>query len=226
MKFLLFDIDGTLISAGGSGTRSLNLAFRDIFGIDVAFRGFNMGGMTDPLIVKEGLAKHGIPNSNGIVPQVLESYLSHLRTEIQTDRRHLKPGVLAALDALKTMPQYTVGLLTGNLESGARIKLESFGIYDRFLCGAFGSDHEDRNLLLPVAAHRFREKKQQEIDFSRCIIIGDTPRDVACAKPYGAACIAVATGPYKRADLEETAADVVMDNLGDTAQLLDTLSRL
>ncbi len=226
MKFLLFDIDGTLISAGGSGTRSLNLAFRDIFGIEDAFRNFSMGGKTDPLIVKEGLAKHGIPNSNGVVPHVLESYLSHLRIEIQNNKRHLKPGILEALNALKNMPQYTVGLLTGNLEAGARIKLEAFGIYDRFLCGAFGSDHEDRNLLLPVAARRFREKKQLEIDFSRCVIIGDTPRDVACAKPYGASCIAVATGPYKRAELEETAADAVMDNLGNTAHFLDTLSRL
>lgn len=226
MKFLLFDIDGTLISAGGAGTRSLDLAFRDILRIDNAFRDISMAGKTDTLIVKEGLAKHGIPNNNGIVPQVLESYLTHLRTEIQTDRKHLKPGIRSALDALKDMPEYTLGLLTGNLEAGARIKLEAFGIYDYFLCGAFGSDDEDRNMLLPVAVRRFRERKQREIDFSRCIIIGDTPRDVSCAKPYGAACIAVATGPYERSTLEATEADVVMDDLGDTSRFLEALQRL
>ncbi|HSW63956.1 MAG TPA: HAD family hydrolase [Dissulfurispiraceae bacterium] len=226
MKLLLFDIDGTLLSAGGAGTRSLNSAFRDILCIENAFQGVNMAGKTDPLIVKEGLAKHGIPNNNGIVPQVLESYLAYLHTEIQTDKKHLKPGVPEALDALKDMPEYTVGLLTGNLEAGARIKLEAFGIYGSFLCGAFGSDHEDRNLLLPIAAQRFRERKQREIGFNKCVIIGDTPRDVACCKPYGAACIAVATGPYTRARLEKTEADVVMDDLGDTARFLNALKRL
>ncbi|KAF0184161.1 MAG: hypothetical protein FD164_487 [Nitrospirae bacterium] len=226
MKFLLFDIDGTLMSAGGAGTRSLDAAFREILSIDNAFHGVNMAGKTDPLIVKEGLAKHGVPNNNGIVPQVLESYLAHLRTEIHSDKKHLKPGIPEALDVLKDMPEYTIGLLTGNLEAGAHIKLEAFGIYDFFLCGAFGSDHEDRNLLLPIAVQRFREKKQQEIVFSKCVIIGDTPRDVACCKPYGAACIAVATGPYARAELEKTEADVVMDDLRDTARFLNALERL
>jgi len=226
MKFILFDIDGTLVSTGGAGIRALDYAFHDILGIDRAFEGISMAGKTDLLIVKEGLAKHGLPSDNGIVPKLLNAYLDHLDREMKNNARHLKPGISEALDSLKIMPEYTIGLLTGNLEAGARIKLEAFGIYDYFLCGAFGSDNEDRNLLLPVAIERFREKKQREIDFRNCIIVGDTPRDVACAKPYGAACVAVATGPYSADLLKQTDADVVMDDLSDTAYFLDALARI
>lgn len=226
MKFILFDIDGTLMSTGGAGVRALDYAFRDVLGVERAFDGISMAGKTDLLIVKEGLAKHGQSGNNGVVPRVLSTYLEHLAREMHNDARHLKPGIQQALDTLKTLPEYTIGLLTGNLEAGARIKLEAFNIYDYFLCGAFGSDNEDRNLLLPVAVQRFREKKLHEIDFKHCIIVGDTPRDVACAKPYGAACIAVATGPYSAADLKKTDADVVMDDLADTAYFLDALARL
>lgn len=226
MKFILFDIDGTLVSTGGAGVRALDYAFRDIVGIDHAFEGISMAGKTDLLIVKEGLAKHGLPNENGIVPKLLNAYLDHLVREMQNDARHLKPGIRRALDTLKTMPEYAIGLLTGNLEDGARIKLEAFGIYDYFLCGAFGSDNKDRNLLLPVAVERFRAKTQREIAFRNCIIVGDTPRDVACAKPYGAACIAVATGPYAADVLKQTDADIVMDDLADTAYFLDALARI
>lgn len=226
MKFILFDIDGTLMSTGGAGMRALDNAFRDICSINQAFEGISMAGKTDLLIVKEGLAKHGVPNGNGIVPQVLNAYLDHLGREMRNDAKHLKPGVRKALDTLNALPDYTIGLLTGNLEAGARIKLEAFGIYDYFLCGAFGSDNEDRNLLLPIAVQRFREKKQQEITFKHCIIVGDTPRDVACAKPYGASCVAVATGPYSADTLKQTNADVVMDDLADTTYFLNALARL
>jgi len=91
--------------------------------------------------------------------------------------------------------KYPMGLLTGNLEKGARIKLEPFGLNTFFPFGAFGSDHEDRNYLLPVAIERFSRTFNYNIDFQQCIVVGDTPRDVACAKPYGATVIAVATGP-------------------------------
>jgi phosphoglycolate phosphatase-like HAD superfamily hydrolase len=223
MKLILFDIDGTLISTGGAGVRSLDYAFRDAFGIPNAFAEISMAGKTDVLIVKEALARHGLPNDNGVIPQILDLYLKHLAKEILTSPLELKPGIKEALDVLKTQPEFTIGLLTGNLEDGARIKLQAFGMYDYFLCGAFGSDHEDRNQLLPIAVSRFQKIKKQEIGFSQCVIIGDTPRDVACAKPYGAACIAVATGPYSVETLRQTEADVVMEDLSDTTALLETL---
>ncbi|HMK44908.1 MAG TPA: HAD family hydrolase [Dissulfurispiraceae bacterium] len=227
MKLILFDIDGTLLSAGGAGTRSLELAFRDQFDIENAFQDISMAGKTDPQIIREGLVHHGLPGENGIVPRLIAAYLTHLAEEMRkSKKKHLKPGVLAALRALSAMPDFSVGLLTGNLEAGARIKLETFAIYRHFICGAFGSDHEDRNQLLPIAMQRFMDMHGRPIEARQCIIVGDTPRDVACSKPYGARCIAVATGPYDRGILDETDADEVFDDLADTARFLAAVEAL
>ncbi len=116
-----------------------------------------------------------------------------------------------------------MGLLTGNLEQGARIKLGVFGLNEYFPTGAFGSDHEDRNKLLPIAVERFNILSGSQFDYTDCVIIGDTPRDVACAKPYNAVCIAVATGPYGAGSLVDAGADVVVEDLSDTEHFLNIL---
>jgi phosphoglycolate phosphatase-like HAD superfamily hydrolase len=118
----------------------------------------------------------------------------------------------------------TLGLLTGNLEMGAKIKLDHLGLYEHFLDGAFGSDHEDRDELLPIAIEKFSRKG---FDFSvrDCVVIGDTPRDVRCAKIHDAYCIAVATGPYTREDLLKTDADIVVDSLEDTGTCMDFIMK-
>ncbi|UCD35677.1 MAG: HAD family hydrolase, partial [Nitrospiraceae bacterium] len=149
-KLLLFDIDGTLISAGGAGTRSMNLAFESLFGIRDAFSGISMAGKTDPEIMKEGLKRHGFPFLDGNLTKMREQYLRFLAAEINNPLRCLKPGVREALDALGRR-EAPLGLLTGNLEEGAEIKLSAVGIYRRFIDGAFGSDDEDRDNLLPIA---------------------------------------------------------------------------
>jgi phosphoglycolate phosphatase-like HAD superfamily hydrolase len=108
-----------------------------------------------------------------------------------------------------------LGLLTGNLEKGARIKLEPFRLNEYFPAGAFGSDNEDRNTLLPIAVQRFEEILQDSIEINTCIIVGDTPRDVECAHIFGAQCIGVATGPYSYEDLQDAGADLVVQDLAD-----------
>lgn len=217
MKLILFDIDGTLISAGGAGTRSLNLAFREVFSIDDAFKGIGMAGKTDVQIIKEGLAAHNLESKNGTIPEVIDSYIKHLSSEMNNDRKHLKTGIRTALAMLKReYGHYPLGLLTGNLERGARIKLEMFDLNQYFPSGAFGSDDEDRNKLLPIAVKRFKEVSGHEIFFRDCVIVGDTPRDVWCAKPYGAVCIGVATGPYPADELVKAGADFVFEDLSDT----------
>ena len=127
------------------------------------------------------------------------------------------------LSALISLKNVGLGLLTGNLEHGARIKLEPFDLNKYFLSGAFGSDDEDRNRLLPVAKIRFEEICQSKIDFSKCIVIGDTPLDVYCSKPYGAICIGVATGPYPIDALRRAGADHVFEDLSDYAKLRQVL---
>lgn len=213
-KLVLFDIDGTLVSTGGAGTRSMNLAFHELFGIPDAFRDIPMAGKTDPQIMKEGLKHHGLPYQDGNVEKMMNGYIKFLQREIDNPHRYLMPGISASLDLFEEM-KIPVGLLTGNLEKGAEIKLGAFGIYNCFIDGAFGSDHEDRDNLLPIAIEKFaaRGYKFRPED---CVIIGDTPRDVQCAKIHGAYCIAVATGPYSKEVLLATDADIVLDSLEDT----------
>lgn len=224
MKLILFDIDGTLISTGGAGTRSLNKAFEEILGIKNAFKNFEMAGKTDIQIVKEGLMLLGIEPSMSLVNELIASYLKNLRVEINNNSKHLKPGVKEFLEFIYYELKYPLGLLTGNVEQGARIKLEPFGLNSFFSVGAFGSDHEDRNQLLPIAKYRFSKKFNYSIEFHQCIVIGDTPRDVACAKPYGAKVVAVATGPYSIKELQKTDADIVVETLLETSKILTLLT--
>ncbi len=218
-KLVLFDIDGTLIHTGGAGTKSMDLAFNRLLGIKNAFAGISMAGKTDPQIMKEGLQRYGVKDNNGILEKLINEYLDILKVEIENPLRTVKPGIIEVLDLLKKHNTST-GLLTGNLEKGARIKLESFGISGYFPDGAFGSDHEDRDMLLPIAIDKF-SKMGFEFSPEDCVVIGDTPRDVRCAKVHGAYCIAVATGPYSKEDLLDTDADVVFDSLQDTDKCME-----
>lgn len=225
MHLILFDIDGTLIDSGGAGTRSLNLAFRELFSIENAFHGISMAGKTDTQIMKEGLMKHGLP-IDGYIDAVIEAYLKNLQKEIHNDRRHIKPGIYELLERFSLLRKVRTGLLTGNLETGARIKLEPFKLNEYFPTGAFGSDDEDRNRLLPIAIMRFEKLCKTKIDFRGCIVVGDTPRDIHCAKPYGAICIGVATGPYPMDSLIAAGADYVLKDLSDHHHLLQFLNPL
>jgi phosphoglycolate phosphatase len=223
MRLILFDIDGTLIDTGGAGSRSLKLALKELFSIENAFQGISMAGKTDTEIIREGLIKHGI-SMDGNINTVVEAYLKNLRKEILNDRKHVKPGVYKLLKELGILKNVAIGLLTGNLEKGARIKLEPFGLNEYFPSGAFGSDHDDRNKLLPIAVKRLENLYQRKIEIDNCIVIGDTPRDVQCAKIYRAKCIGVATGSYSIEQLIEAGADYAVKDLTDYPALIHFLS--
>lgn len=212
-KLVLFDIDGTLIDPGGAGRRSLGNTFNELFAIKDAFAQIRMAGKTDIQIIKEGLSFHELSSDDRNLPSILSVYLKHLRTEILTKKKHINPGVVELLDTLKVMDGYWLGLLTGNIERGARIKLGAFGLNEYFSVGAFGDDNENRNHLLPIAVEKFRKMTHISINYDDCIVIGDTPSDVECSKPLGAMSIAVSTGPYSYASLLETGADYVLRNL-------------
>lgn len=224
MKLILFDIDGTLLETGGAGTRSMDLAFEEVFAIPDAFEGIGMAGKTDIQIMKEGLRKWGLNSpapadprggENGHVGRLCESYIRHLRVLIENPRKRLKPFIRETLSSLSRMDGVQLGLLTGNLEAGARIKLGPFGLNEFFPFGAFGDDDEDRNKLLPIAAERFNRRNGKKIEYGECIVIGDTPRDVECAKVHGARSIAVATGPYPYESLLSSGADMTLRNISE-----------
>jgi phosphoglycolate phosphatase len=215
MKLVLFDIDGTLMDSGGAGTKSMDLAFEELFSVRNAFQGIAMAGKTDIQIMKEGLRKHGLDSENGQVGRLCESYVRHLRVLIENPRKRLKPFIRETLSSLSRMDEVRLGLLTGNLKAGARVKLSPFGLNEFFPFGAFGDDDEDRNKLLPVAVDRFNRRNGRKIEYGECIVIGDTPRDVECAKVCGAYSVAVATGPYSFDSLVAAGADVVLNTMGD-----------
>ncbi len=228
MRYILFDIDGTLIDSGGAGTRSLDLAFEDIFAVPEAFRSISLAGKTDMQILKEGLKLHRIDhdtnNLNGAVPAFFETYIAHLRNVIDTKKGHIKPGVKKALEVLKSESGCILGLLTGNIEEGARIKLRAFGLDSYFQTGAFGDDSENRNELLPVAVDKLYKHTSLKVGFSDCVVIGDTPSDIDCSKPYGALAVAVATGPYESKILADAGADLVFEDLSDTDRFISSLN--
>ncbi len=230
MRLVLFDIDGTLLDSGGAGTRALNLAFSEMFAVDNAMEGIPMAGKTDVLIIREGLERLGIADADGEIPGLLDSYLRNLSEEIirsGTDGlppRSLMPGARDLLDYLLSTRELRLGLLTGNVREGAWTKLGALGIHRYFSFGAFGCDSEDRNELLPLAVRMFRDISGTEVGCGDCVVVGDTPLDVACAKLHGARAVAVATGPYTVEELEAAGADATLEKLPDGETFLRLLS--
>lgn len=225
-KLILFDIDGTLMRTAGIGRESMELAFLKIFGIRNGFDKIQMMGRTDPAILKEALANNNISWSDKLVSRFKESYCDYFIESIQIPRqgKHLCPGILDLLEALRENPNFIVGLLTGNWQETAEIKLEYFGIDHFFQVGAFADDSETRDELLPFALRRATEKTGVEIHPSQAWIVGDTPLDVQCAEPHGALTLAVATGFHSKEDLEKTNPDFVFENLENTKEILKIFS--
>ncbi|MFH1480991.1 MAG: HAD family hydrolase [Pseudomonadota bacterium] len=220
MNLVLFDIDMTLINTGEAGLRSLNRAFYEMFSIRDAFAGIETAGKTDIQIMKEGLSVHGLPSGDGILSSIVSGYIRSLKTEINNPRKYIQPGVVELLNALIEIDGLWLGLLTGNLEQGARIKLGALGLSDYVPCGAFGDDNEDRDKLLPIAVEKFKGLMNMDIHYHDCIVVGDTPRDVQCAKLFGAISIAVSTGTYHYESLMETDADYVLKDLSGALDVM------
>lgn len=212
-KLVLFDIDGTLIDSGDASVIALNNVFRSLYEIAEAFISVRMDGKTDKQIIKEGLTANGLLIDDDDIPSIIANYLINLKKEINNDRKHLKPGVRELLIRLGRMDDFHLGLLTGNIESGARLKLDAFDLNRYFPFGAFGSDHEDRNQLLPIAIDKFSKRTGQDIRFEDCIVVGDTPKDVECSRPYGAISVAVTTGIYSSEQLTAAGADYILQDL-------------
>ncbi len=224
-KFILFDIDGTLIGIDGAGSRSLNRALLELSGVSDGFRFINFAGKTDIQILREGLSRLGLVDEHSLFQPLMDRYLVYLREELSKGKAHLKVGVKKLLHTLLDSKGIYLGLLTGNVETGARLKLDPFELNQYFTVGAFGSDSEDRNLLLPIAVRRLQESEAISVSYERCVVVGDTPRDVECAQVHGASCIAVATGTYSIDALRKTKADLVIPDLANTRQIVDWISK-
>ena len=226
MHLVLFDIDGTLVLTGGAGLRAMNLACEDIVGHGNALQGVTLAGRTDWIILDDVLRNHGHTLDGDLLAELRERYLLHLRQEIEQRGKGVKatmPGVRELLDALQARDDVALGLLTGNFADGARIKLEHFDLWKYFPCGAFGDDASDRNELVPVAIRRAREIGIANATAEDVWVIGDTPHAIACALAVGATPVGVATGGYTVAQLRDSGAEIVFEDLSDTTAFLELL---
>lgn len=218
-KLVLFDIDGTLVLTGGAGLRAMNRACEDIAGHSDALAGIPVAGRTDRIILTDVVARLGRDLDEALLAELRERYLAHLLEEIDQPGRGVKsvmPGVRELLDALAARDDVFVGLLTGNFEEAARIKLGHFDLWRYFRCGAYGDDSADRNALVPVALERARRQGLPDLSAEHILVVGDTAHDVACAHAAGAVAVGVATGGFTVQQLRESGADIVFEDLSDT----------
>lgn len=222
-RLLLFDIDGTLITSGGAGESALKDAMLDRFGIEDGLKNINLAGATDGLIARLMLENNGLEVSTENITALLDAYLHFLRQRLPKHQGRVLPGIIELLDELRERHDCVLALLTGNLSRGAEIKLTHYGMWDYFQFGAFADDHHDRNELGHFAKARALEKHGEEFAPENIFVIGDTPKDIACGKAFGAKTVAIATGNYTADDLRPFQPDFLFEDLSDKPAVIAAL---
>jgi phosphoglycolate phosphatase len=227
MKLVLFDIDGTLLSSEGMGRASMQRALDEVFG-SPGNPAYRYDGKTDRQIVREVMRMEGHSDEHidSRMEKLMELYLDGLRAGAKSGKFNVKPlaGVREILDALEARDDVVLGLLTGNIAPGARIKLGAAGLDpDRFRVNAFGSDHESRPELPGIAQRRASEMLGLSIAGDRLVVIGDTPADIACGRSLGARSIGVASGHYTVEQLMAHKPYAALPSLADTQQALEAI---
>jgi phosphoglycolate phosphatase len=240
---VLWDVDGTLLNAGGVGTDLYNVVFLQLFGRSLeAFA--PMAGRTDRAIILETLELAGVPEPRRHVDPFIAGLTAQAPAvrEAVAVRGHALPGAAAALEAIGALASESLSgadgaagparvhqsVLTGNIRPVAEVKLSAVGLREPLdLCiGAYGDDHEVRTELVQVARRRaaaVHGTSQDDFGGQSTILIGDTPLDIEAALAAGARAIGVATGPCQAADLLAAGADAVLPDLTDTRQVLRAL---
>lgn len=212
---LLFDIDGTLVDTGGKGMAALRKTAIEVFGGDGP--PLDLAGSTDLGILDSLYVHFEIDATDERTHRFFEAYHLHLEVSLEANpsEGRVLDGVIELLEGLALHDHAELALLTGNTSLGAEIKLRHYGLDRHFKFGAYGSDRADRNELGFIALERAFAMTGRKYDPSHTLIIGDTPKDIACAHAMGARCLAVATGRFSAEELEEAGADWVLGSLKD-----------
>jgi phosphoglycolate phosphatase len=220
-RLILWDVDGTLISSGPVTRRAFDLAIASALGRQPGEHGVSFGGKTDPQIALEILAALAVAGdeARGRLPAVLEALEREMGIAVDVLREEgsVLPGVRAVLERLHAAPGILQTVLTGNVEANARLKVGTFGL-DAFLdldVGAYGSDGEDRATFVPLVLGKMRAERGAHVDPTDVWVVGDTVRDLACARAGGARCLLVATGLIPLEELTGLGADAVLPDLSD-----------
>jgi phosphoglycolate phosphatase len=223
-RLLLFDIDGTLVR-GGPAKQAFEDAMWQVFGTAGPIDGHDFSGKTDPQIARELLNGAGLLDEkiDAGFPALWDAYLAGLRSRLPGEPMRILPGVGELLRRLKGENGVALGLLTGNIVEGARLKLGSVGLMGYFPVGGFGSDSEIREDLPAVALSRAGTEWGVRFRPDEAVVIGDTPRDVSCGRHGGMRTVAVATGRFDETALREAGADHVLRDLRDLDGTVEVL---
>lgn len=226
---VLWDIDGTLIRGGPAGARAFSTAVEKVLGRHPGDHGVIMSGKTDTLIALEILATMEVVDDHAqeLLPDVLDALARALLDDRESLTQHgrVLVGVMEAVATLARRDDVVQTLLTGNIARNAFTKLDAFALTDslNLHLGAYGDDHRDRDELVPIALRRVKDQLAIDITPADTWVIGDTPRDLSCARAAGARFVLVATGHFPTAALHELGADAVFDDLSDTSAFLAAL---
>jgi len=229
-RLLLWDVDGTLIVGRGVGTEVLYQAASEAAGRTIERGSVKVAGKTDPLILREifieaEIAAHEI---DALMPRAIdetERLLAAAAAELRR-RGSVLDGVVDVLTALDAMDGVRQTLVTGNLVGNAAVKMATFDLTNFFdiELGAYGTDHEHRDELVPIARGRAEELRGERYADDEVWVIGDTPSDLACARAGGVRCTLVATGRFDAATLKALEPDALFDDLTATADVIATLT--
>jgi phosphoglycolate phosphatase-like HAD superfamily hydrolase len=219
MYICLFDIDGTLLSSGGAGKAAMELALASAFGAPPSSDGVPFSGRTDRAIARDLFALSGIPDTPDHWHRFVVDYLHHLPGCLARSQGKVLPGIAALLETLSSRGDVVLGLLTGNIRDGARLKLAHYGIFHHFAFGAFGDQHLERDQVAHDAVVEVREYVKRAVPPEDMWVIGDTPLDVRCARAIGARAVAVATGWHKLEALAAAEPDLLLADFSDPAAL-------
>ena len=222
-RLLLFDIDGTLVNTGGAGVESLKATVRNRFRTEDDLRDIEVAGKTDRAIIHDILRKYRVDPTEENITSFAREYINGLPLSLSRAHGRVLPGIQQLLERLKPQSHIVLALLTGNLQQGAKLKLQHYGLWKFFEFGAFADDHHDRNELGAFAKKRAQLKHGHDFDAADIDVIGDTNHDVACGNAFGARTIAVATGSWSRERLKGCAPDFLFDDLSDTDAVIERL---
>lgn len=220
-RLVLFDIDGTLLSTNGHGVRAMMVAYTAVWGRDPSALDYRMSGKTELCISHELLALLGFSRAEveQRLPAFWETYPRELRRHINRETTTVHPGIRELLPAISGRDEWVLGLLTGNCEEAAKVKLETADL-DGFRMGVFGAHHEERAALPPLAVEAAQRQWGHEFRGKSIVIIGDTPNDIACGRAVGARTIAVATGRIDTEVLAQHEPDFLFPDLSDHEAVL------
>lgn len=221
-KLVLFDIDGTLLLTNSRNRRILGDALMCVYGTEGSAQGHNFAGKMDGIIIYEVLRNAGLQDAaiEEKYPTAKETYISLLKQRLLAEDIEVMQGVAALLEALSSMTDIVLGLLTGNFEGSGRHKLELPSLNDYFPFGAFADDASHRNELPAIAVERAYRLTGKRFKSEEVVIIGDTEHDINCAKTIDAKSIAVATGTYSAERLEAYSPDALYEDFSDTGKVV------